>query len=133
MNIIIKKISILFLCLCVFSSSSFANGPIKLKKGDPVPEDGYFFTFEQEQKIRLDLIKLKDLELQLELKDNLITNYKKQIKFHIETEERYKEAWLTTEDNLLEAVKANQRNKFWYMLLGIGLTIGAGFAIGAVN
>lgn len=133
MGTLIKRGLAMMLCLCMISTSAFADGPIKVKKGDTVPADGYFFTLDQEQKVRTDLVKLKNLELQLELKDELLLNYKDQIQFHLQTSERYKDAWRTAEDDLLGAIKANQRNKFWYTTLGILLTVGAGLAVGAAN
>lgn len=133
MIISIKKIITIVCCAMLINLSAFAEGPVKLKKGDPAPADGYFFTLSQEQQVRLDLIRLQNLELELELKDNLILEYKQQIDFHIQVEEKYKDSWQSAEDDLLSAIKANKRNKLLYLLLGIGLTIGAGVALGAAN
>jgi len=128
-----KKLIATIALFFMVSTSAFAGGPVKLKKGEPAPYDGYLFTIDQEQKLRTDLIELKYLKQQIQLKDNLILNYQDQIKFHIEIEERYKTAWEETENSLLKTTKALNRNRFFYLLLGIGLTVGAGFALGAAN
>jgi len=128
-----KKLITTIALFFMLTTSAFAGGPVKLKKGEPAPYDGYLFTVDQEQQVRLDIIKLKYMEQQVLLKDNLILNYKDQIQFHILAEERYKTAWEDSEDNLLKVIKAHNRDKLLYTIVGIGLTVAAGFALGAAN
>ena len=128
-----KKLLATVMLFFFLTGTAFAGGPVKIKKGEPAPYDGWVFTQQQEEKVRLDIIELQSVRKQIELKTDLILNYKQQIEFHVLTEERYKRAWEETEDSLLKVTKAVNRNKLLYMLLGIGLTVGAGYAMGAAN
>lgn len=128
-----SSIATLLVVLMVSSSSAYAEGLSPVKKGDPVPSDGFFVTTEQARTIMKDLQKIDLLELKIESLETTLQLKDNQIQLNFQLAERYKTAWEDTDDRLTTILKREGRSKFLYMLLGIGLTVGAGFALGAAN
>jgi len=108
------------------------NAPIKLEAGKPFTpkEDGWYFTVPQEQQIRFHLIEADYLKKELSLSKDSLEHLQTQIELHKQIEDRYRQAWLQSEDQLLKTLKQENKSKFLYITLGVLLTIGAGLAIG---
>lgn len=106
--------------------------PIKLEKGQTfvVPEAGWFFTIPQEKQIRLKLLEVDYLQQAYTLIEENNKKLEFQLNFQTQISDKYRTAWLETEDSLTDALKRESRSKFLYFLGGVLLTIGAGIAIG---
>jgi hypothetical protein len=135
----LKKLLIFNLVLFL-SAQSYANclKPVTyLDKGTSAPCEGFLFSREKEREVRLltqdydflkEEVEAKDKKIQLILKDLALTE-------SIITQERNKaELWRTrAEQSTLALVKetdSRASRDWWMILLGVGLTVGAGWAIG---
>lgn len=92
---------------------------------------GWFFPDSVELKNRYKLLEIDFLQQSNALKDNVILNYKKELDLQGQISERYKKAWLETEDKLVDSLKREGRNKILYLIGGVLLTVGAGVALGS--
>jgi hypothetical protein len=111
-----------------------------LDKGKETPCEGFLFSREKEREVRLiaqnyELLKQevenKDKKINLILKDLALTE-------SIIIKEREKsELWRArAEQSTLALVKESDSRAtrdWWMILLGVGLTVGAGWALGQVN
>lgn len=132
-----KMIKVLCLALAFHLAMPLAyaqNAPTKLTKGDTffVPTDGWFFTVEAEKKIRFKLLDAEYYEKAFKLSEDTNTHLKTKIDLEKQISERYRKAWIESDESLTKSLKREQRNKLLYLILGIGLTVGAGAAMGAV-
>jgi hypothetical protein len=137
-----KKLLCLVLAVCM-STTAFANCPkpvTSLEQGAQAPCSGFLFSKEKEQEVRLmaedyklvqEELNIKNKKLELTLKDLRLSD-------EIILKERDKtELWrLTAEKSTLELVKVNesQGNRDLLMiLLGVVVTVGAGYAVGQAS
>jgi len=123
---------VLMLHINVYAGESKSELPIRLKTGNTfkVKKDGWFFTDIQEQRMRIQLMETGYIEKQLKLKDNIIDSQKIIILSEKNIADRYHKAWLESDEHLTKVLKRENRTKFWYLTLGVLLTIGAGLAVG---
>lgn len=125
-----KQLIASLLVLC-FSTTVMAD-PVFLKKGQTytATEDSIVFTTIEEQKIRLRLTEADYMDEVIKTQSNTIGSLKTQIDLQNDISDKYRKAWLDSDDRLTKILQSNNRGKFMYMALGIALTIGAGFAVG---
>jgi len=132
-----RKFIATLLCCVLISPVAFAEEktppPTKLTEGQTFtpPSDGWFFTVEAEKKLRYRLLDADYFEKAFKLSEDTSTHLKKQLELQEQISDKYREAWLESDDRLTEVLKRENRTKFWYLTLGIILTVGAGFAVGA--
>lgn len=109
--------------------------PTRLKANQVfnVPADGWYFTNRAEQQIRFRILDAKYIEDAFKIQESTILLLENQIELHKEISTKYKAAWLESDDRLTKVLKRENRTKFWYLTLGIILTVGAGFAVGAAS
>lgn len=119
----------------IWVGSAFADPSIRLTKDQTfkVPEDGIFFTVKEEKKIQFRLLDADYFEKAFKLEQNNNLLLQEQLKIQKEISEKYRQTWLESDDRLTEVLKRENRTKFWYLTLGILLTVGAGFAVGAAS
>lgn len=111
-----------------------------LEQGAQAPCTGFLFTKEKEKEVRLMAEDYKLLQEELEYKNKKIELTLKDLRLSddiIQKEREKGELWrLTAEKSTLELVKSNEgqgKRDIWMILLGIGLTVGAGYALGQVK
>lgn len=139
-----KKFLALLLCsTLVLSSSTYAESakPVKVTEVKEFPFhfnndtyyhfklDGWAFSEDQEKKIRLRLIDADYFEKEIKLLKDNEEHYKRMLELEKQISLRYQNAWKESDESLTKVLKREGRTKIWYLLLGIGLTIGAGFAM----
>ena len=95
-----------------------------------VPTDGWFFTEPQEKKIRFRLIEADYLEKTLLLTIQLNENLETRLQLHTKAVAELEAQQLATAKVISELNHRYERNRWLYLLLGIGLTLVAGSAIG---
>lgn len=137
-----KKLLCLMLTVCV-SSTAFAEciKPVTLlEQGAPAPCSGFLFTKDKEKEVRLIVEDHKLLEQELEIKNKKIELLLKDLSLSdliIQKEREKSELWrLTAEKSTLELTKTNENQgnrDLWMIILGVGLTVGAGYALGQVK
>jgi len=142
-----KLISLLLCIVCVLPSTIYAKDDLKIEiveverfpfsfKTDITYKfklDGWAFTLDQEKKLRFRLLDADYLEKENKLLKDNIEQYKKMLEIEKEISNKYKETWLQSDEQLTKVLKRESRAKLWYLILGIGLTIGAGAAISHVG
>lgn len=132
-----KKFIATLLCCLLVSPVALAEEkippPTKLEQGQvfKAPEAGWFFTVPAEKKLRYRLLDADYFEKAFKLSEDTNGHLQKQLELQQEISEKYRKAWLESDDRLTEVLKRENRTKFWYLTLGIILTVGAGFAVGA--
>lgn len=107
-----------------------------LKKGETVPCDGFLFTKKKELEVR-NKVEQHELTLdQLRIKDEMLNVYKKDTQDleEIHSKERQKtELWRKSAEQSTESLvklQSYQKNRdIMHIIIGIGLTVGAGIAI----
>lgn len=138
-----KKLLCQLLSSCILATSAKAEclKPVTfLEQGATVPCSGFLFSKEKEKEVRLMSEDYKLLQEELEIKNKKLELTLKDLKLSddIVAKEREKtELWrLTAEKSTLELVKAteNRTNRDLLMLLlGVVVTVGAGYAVGQVS
>lgn len=133
------------LCLVLASSlafplNSYANCPkpvTLLEEGSPTPCKGFLFSPQEERKLYLLKEDYKLLQEEVVIKDKLILNLKRDlndVEFIIIKEREKAELWRnaaeTSSLKMIEATEGQGKRDIWMILLGVGLTVGAGYAIG---
>lgn len=111
-----------------------------LEQGAQAPCSGFLFTKEKEREVRLMAEDYKLLQEELQIKNKKIELTLKDLRLSddiIQKEREKGELWrLTAEKSTLGLVKASEdqgKRDIWMILLGVGLTIGAGYALGQVK
>ena len=111
-----------------------------LNEGTPAPCRGYLFTPEKEAEVRLMNEDFKLTQQELQLKDKKIELLVKDIKdteFIIKREQEQAELWRKmAEDSTLKLIKTDEnrgRRDWLMMLLGVAVTVGAGYAVGQAS
>ena len=137
-----KKLLCLVLAVCM-STTAFAEctKPVTLlEQGAQAPCNGFLFTKEKEKEVRLMAEDYKLVLEELEYKNKKIELTLKDLRLSddiIQKERDKGELWrLTAEKSTLELVKSNEgqgKRDIWMILLGVGLTVGAGYALGQVK
>jgi hypothetical protein len=115
-----------------------ASQPVKaLKKGEPSPWDGFLFSLEKEQEVRLKIEYYKLIQVELELHKEQKELFRQELslsKQTIEKEQQKSEAWRKlAESSTLELSKMQEArgSRDWlFVVSGVVLTVGAGWAIG---
>jgi len=109
----------------------------KIEEGEPAPCSGFLFTPMAEGEVRIRLEEAVLIEEETKVKDRIIKVYKLDVAAieEIHKKEREKaELWrVRAEDSTLKLVEAESgrgTRDIIFILLGIGLTVGAGFAVG---
>ena len=148
----LKRIFVLLLSTIVLINSTFiplANAqqptkkavvkPVEVKGTEPFriktdieykfKLDGWYFNDKAEQKIRFRLIQADYFETEIKLLKENQEHFKRMMELEKQIAERYHVAWKESDENLTKVLKREGRTKIWYLLLGIGLTVGAGFAM----
>ena len=108
-----------------------------LNEGASAPCRGYLFTPEKELEVRIVNEDYKILQKEIEFKDLQIGKLQKSLNESdkiIELEVQKAELWRNrAEDStkkLIESEDGRGTRDFWMVVLGVALTVGAGFAIG---
>lgn len=137
-----KKLLCLVLAISM-SSTAFANCPkpvTALEQGAQAPCNGFLFSKQKEQEVRLMAEDYKLLQEEVEIKNKKLELTLKDLRLSddiILKERERTELWrLTAEKSTLELVKVNenQGNRDLLMiLLGVVVTVGAGYAVGAAS
>lgn len=117
---------------------SQAEQPVKtLKKGETSPWDGFLFSPEKEQEVRLKLEYYKLIQVELELHKEQKELFRQELglsKQIVEKEQQKAEAWRKlAETSTLELSKMQEARgtRDWlFVVSGVILTVGAGWAIG---
>lgn len=111
-----------------------------LENGASAPCRGFLFTPEKEQEVRLLSEDYTYLKQETELKDKKIELLVKDIKdteFIIKRERDQTELWRkTAEDSTLKLTQKEDRQgrRDWiFLLMGVALTVGAGWAVGQAS
>lgn len=134
-----KRLLITLLCCLIMAPPVFAEGrfppPVKLTEGQlfKAPADGWYFTVPAEKKLRYRLLDVDYFEKALKLSKENTLHLKNQLVLQEQITNKYRDAWLQSDEQLTKVLKRENRTKFWYLVLGIALTVGAGVAIGAAN
>lgn len=125
---------IALLIMLVFSTSAFAD-PIFLKKGETytATEDSVVFTAKEEQKIRLRLMDADYMDKVISIQSNTIASLNTQLGFQQQISDKYRKAWLESDEQLTKTLQSATRYRFLYLLVGVGLTVGAGVAMGQAS
>lgn len=126
---------IIVLLTLTFSTSVFAQAPVKILKGQTytATEDSWVFTSSQEQQIRSGLIELDFTKKQVVLLQTNINILNSQITTYQQMSDKYRAAWLQSDSDLTKTLQAQSKNKFLYLLLGAATAIGAGAAMSHAN
>jgi hypothetical protein len=108
-----------------------------LNVGDKAPCRGFLFSPEKELDIRIVIqeselqdkeIEYKDKKIKLLLKDLTVVDS------IIDKERQKSELWrIRAEESTLKLVESEQgrgKRDFWFVVLGVALTVGAGYAVG---
>ncbi len=116
------------------------NPVTALEQGAQAPCRGYLFTPEKEKELRLLNEDYKLLKDEVDYKNNKIKLLGENLRLSddiLQKERERTELWrVTAEKSTLQLVKANEgqgRRDLWMILLGVGITVGAGYALGQVN
>lgn len=111
-----------------------------LNEGTPAPCKGFLFSPEKESQIRLMDIDYNLMKQELELKDvkiKLLTKDIKDTEFIIKREQDQSELWRKRAEEstlLLTKKEDSQGRRDWVMLLlGVVITVGAGYAVGQAS
>lgn len=124
---------IALLITLAFSTSVFANGPVRIKKGEVSQVDGWVFSIDDEQQIRTQLIEADFDKKQVSLLKANIDILNSQITTYQLMSDKYRTAWVKSDEDLTKTLQFQNKGKMLYLLIGIGLTVGAGFAMGHAN
>lgn len=137
-----KKLLYLVLATCM-SITALAECPkpvTLLEQGAQAPCTGFLFTREKEREVRLIVEDYKLLQEELVIKNKKIELTLKELGLSdeiIKKEREKSELWRTAaEKSTLELVKSSEgqgKRDIWMILLGLGLTVGAGYALGQVK
>ena len=137
-----KKLLHLVLAICIpITTLAECPKPVTLlEQGAQAPCTGFLFSREKEKEVRLIVEDYKLLQEELEIKNKKIELTLKDLRLSddiIQKEREKTELWrLTAEKSTLELVKLNEsqgKRDIWMIILGIGLTVGAGYALGQVK
>ncbi len=113
---------------------------LPLDQGAPAPCKGFLFSPDQEQKVYLLDQNNKLLQQQLDGNKALVNSYSKSLsdfKIVIDDEQRKSELWRKAAEDSTQKLVSVQENTgkrdFLAVLLGVVLTIGAGWAVGQAH
>lgn len=138
----LKKLLIISLFLSLnFQVSADCLKPVTyLNKGKEAPCDGFLFSREKEKEVRLTAQDYELLKQEIENKDKKIFLILKDLSLTesiIKQEREKSELWRTRAEQstlaLLKKSDSRATRDWWMVLLGVGLTVGAGWALGQVN
>lgn len=112
----------------------------QLNEGTPAPCRGFLFSPDKESEVRLVVEDSKLMKQEIELKDlkiKLLVNDIKDTEFIIGKEKEQAELWRKRAEEstlLLTKKQDGQGRRDWVMLLmGVALTVGAGYAVGQAS
>lgn len=138
-----KKLLSLLLatCLALPAQATECSKPVTLlNEGTPAPCKGFLFSPEKESEIRLLNTDYNLMKQELELKDvkiKLLTQDIKDTEFIIKREQDQSELWRKRAEEstlLLTKKEDSQGRRDWFMLLlGVVITVGAGYAVGQAS
>lgn len=133
-----KKLIIVMLILTIpnVTSAECKNPVTKLSKGQVSPCDGFLFTKKKETEVRTKVEEHKITLEQLRIKTEMVGIYKKDTE-DLETihqrQAQKTELWRNAAENSTKSLvklQSHQKSRdIWNILLGIGLTVGAGIVI----
>ena len=134
-----KKLLAILLSLSM-PLSSFADciKPVtSLEQGAQAPCKGYLFTPEKELEVRLTVKEAELLKAETEALNLIVDRYKKKdVEFNkiIDLQIDKTELWKTKAEDITLKYVAIEENRtkrdFWMVVLGVALTVGAGYAVG---
>lgn len=138
------KVIAILLVSCLISSSVFAAEcarPVTpLKEGEQAPCTGFLFTSEKEKEVRLKGEDYKSLLEQSELLIKQKEFYKKELEesdIIIKKEQEKSQLWQKSAEEYAQKYISTEEHRGmrdWFFLIGgVVLTIGAGFAVGQAN
>lgn len=138
-----KKLLTVFIALS-FSVNSFAtecSAPVKLiEENSPAPCRGYLFSPDKELEVRVKVLDYSLLKRNLEDLNKIVDKLnKKEIEYNelLELERKKSDLWKTrAEDITLKYVTLEDnkyRRDYMFILMGIGLTVLAGWTVGQVS
>ena len=138
-----KKLLCLTLSIMLMSQQVLAecqNPVTALEQGAQAPCRGYLFSPTKEKELRLLNEDYKLVKEELDYKNSKIKLLNDNLKLSddiLQKERERTELWrVTAENSTLQLVKSNEgqgRRDLWMILLGVGITVGAGYALGQVN
>lgn len=139
----LSRIKALMCILSLVSTNLIAEcqKPVQmLKNGDLAPCDGYLFSPDKELEVRISSEENKILKKQLPLLNNQIYTLKQQLELDskiIERESQKSELWRVKAYEMTEKFIESENNRgkrdLFFLIGGVILTIGAGFAVGQAN
>ena len=102
----------------------------RMTKGQAVPEDGYFFTLQEEAVMRYRLMDADYYQKKSELQSDLIKDLETKLVLQEKLVDTYKTAFYTENDRLTKVLQGQVKTKWGYYLLGVITVIGGGMALG---
>lgn len=137
----LKKLIVIINCFVLFYSPiayTACQKPVELlNKGNAAPCTGYLFSPDKNKELFKINEEHKIYKQQLEMKDLLINNLYYDIKKHNEAFEKSREqteVWEKraneTTDKLFKTQESRGTRDFMFILMGVGMTVLAGWAIG---
>jgi len=136
MRTCLKIISILFLTTFCFAEpvvvSSFPFRINNLEDTYKFTKDGWVFSSEQELTMRIKLLESQYLEQQNNIYKQNETLLKEKLQLQEQVSDKYRTAMLKSEEYLVKVLAQRSRHKFWYFVLGVGVTLAAGATMGFI-
>lgn len=136
-----QVLSLLLATSLALPAQAECNKPVTLlNEGTPAPCRGFLFTPEKESEVRLMNEDNKLMKQEIELKDlkiKYLTQDIKDTEFIINKEQQQAELWRKRAEEstlLLTQKQDTQGRRDWIMLLlGVAITVGAGYAVGQAS
>lgn len=140
----LKKVLILINCLyLLYPSITYGRCEQSVKllqRGEPAPCNGYLFSPEKNQELFIINEEHKLYKKEIEIKDLMINNLNNNIKLQDDISKKSKEQaelWekraKESTQQLFETQQSRGTRDFMFILLGVGLTVFAGWAVGQAN
>lgn len=128
---------ILAISLPISSFAECTKSVTLLPEGASAPCKGFLFTPEKELEVRIMTKEFELLEMETKSLNQIVDKQKKkEVEFNkiIDLEQSKTELWKTrAEDITLKYVTVEEKRTtrdFWMVVLGVALTVGAGYAVG---
>jgi len=136
-----KLLCCILVNIVTFQSFADCTKPVTLlEQGASAPCRGYLFTVEKEKEIRLINEDVKLLKEEISYKDSKIKLLSANLNLAddiLQKEREKTELWRNTaEKSTLQLIKSNEgqsRRDLYMILLGVVVTVGAGFAVGQAS
>jgi hypothetical protein len=131
---------LLTLSLSIPANADCSKPVIPLDQGAPAPCKGFLFSPAQEQKMYLLNENASLLQQQLDNTTTMNNSYKKSLsdfqvilKEEADKSELWRKAAEDSTQKLIKETDSRGSRDFWMVVLGVAMTVGAGFALGQVH